>query len=365
MQQSTNLHSDNRGWREDLVTVLAALPYGTWTSISGLAALTGHPADTIAEFLDAACPTGYERVLTDAGGLRRSMATETLSSAERIGQLERVGISFTAGRADRAHRLGQRSLTALRTDPATGVLPDGTRREWPDQAVCNTTAADRERLLALTRASRWQDIATHRDLVRRAGLPQALKYAPARLFAAVTVAVSTPIWPIRTLAQAGLADPGETAERAAVHLFGLRSLEADSVVEVYTLVGPTGAVPVLVQTRPMPAVVEVPGHRTPCHRGRHDQCRGRYDHGGSWCPCQCGCTGDGRATTARYLTRGDDFEMPSIRRSIVRANPRPDGPDRVRLRTRDWFSGTEGEIGYGQNWIAFIHNPRRRSRFGA
>src|SRR5690606_36142962 len=116
-------------------------------------------------------------------------------------------------------RLDERALAALLADPVTGVLPDGTWREWPGQAAaCNTAPADRERLLVLVGAVRWWDIFTNLDLVYRAGLPQAIEHAPSRLFASVTVSVRTPTWPTRTLVDAGLLSSDETAERAAVHL---------------------------------------------------------------------------------------------------------------------------------------------------
>ncbi|WP_026930151.1 hypothetical protein [Glycomyces tenuis] len=366
MHHPIDAHIGTDDWHEDIVAVLAALPHGTWTTGSDLTALVDQPAETITAFVDATCPAGHERVLSITGCFRPGTAYAGLSRPERTGQLERVGIRLSAqGRADRAQRLEVRALAAVLADPATGVLPDGTIREWPSRAgACNTEPADRERLLALAGTCRWRDIDTNWDLVRRSGLPQALEYTLGRLFAAVTMPAGTPTWPTRALTEAGLVGPDQTADYTAVHVIGLRALEAHSVVEVYSLIGPAQAAPVLILTRPMPAAAEAAGHTTPCHRGRHGQCRGFYDRNRdwSWCPCGCGCTANQRATTVRYLVRGDDFAMPHIRRGIALSDPTPVEPDRVRVRTRDWFNSAVSEINYGQDWIAFVHNPRRRAK---
>jgi hypothetical protein len=357
---------DTDDWHEAVATVLAALPHGTWTTAVDLADLTSHSIRDVVAFLQIAQPDGHERVFSANGALRRSSVFAGISTADRVRRLKQAGVRIDRRLyGDAAQRLSAAALAALLADPHTGATPEGAYRHWPESgASFNTDPSDRERLTALAASCRWESVTDRLDLLELARLPRAIGYLPAQLVAAVGLTDSDPSWPSEVLAHAGLIQPGTDAHAAAVLMVGLRSLDPDRMTEVFCLAGISGALPVLVQTQSvLPAPQDEGTAPTPCWRGRHDECRGRSGPGPDrLCRCGCGCTRAGRATLMRFLEVGDDFEATGIARSTVLSAPVPEEQGRVRIATRLQRNGAECEIGYGGDWIAVVHNPRRRVR---
>jgi hypothetical protein len=346
-------------WRRVIIDVLGGMPPGAWTTVGDLAAFLGLSDAAISLHLKNVQPAGMERVLTANGKLRKCLAFEGQSPRTRATKLAAAhGIRLDpTWRADPADRLGPDGLDAI----ALAVNGSGSGRSgriWPDEAaILNIDPEDRERLIALASTCQWASVAGNGHLLDRADLAKAIGYMPTRMVAAVGLGRGKPTWPTRTLVDAGLVGAEETAILHGVNLIGLRSLGEGAAVEVYCLAGPLGAAPILAITRILPGAPAGDGPPTPCHKGRHHECRGK-----STCPCSCGCTRSDRATTVAHLAKGDEFSTSFHRKSIVQALPEPipEEPGWVRLAERDKRTGYALDLRWSANQIVTVHNPRRR-----
>ena len=349
-----------RHWHAVIADVLGGMPHAAWTTVADLAAFLGLSEDAIEMHFRNAQPTGFDRVLTANGKLRKGSAFEGQTPRTRAAKLAAShGIRLNAAwRADPTGRLGPDELDAI-AQTVNGTGSGRTKRIWPDEAaILNTEPRDRERLIALASTCQWASVAGNGHLLDRADLAKAISYMPTRLVAAVGLGRGKPTWPTQTLIDAGLVGSEETATFHGLNLIGLRSLGDSAAVEVYCLAGPLGAAPILAITRPLPDAPAGERPPTPCHKGRHHECRGT-----SACPCSCGCIRTDRATTVAHLARGDEFSTSFHRRSIVQALPEsiPEEPGRVRLAERDQRTGYALELRWSADQIVTIHNPRRRN----
>jgi hypothetical protein len=361
---TTDNETSSGDWRDNVAALLAAMPHGTWTATTDLGQALGRRASDILTFFAAAHPDGHDRVLSDTGRLRRGAAFKGANRNERASALAEVGIVFDdEGCADPAMRLDVGDLWALAADPDNGVGPGRARRTWLDASGFNDALADRRRITAMVEHCEWTGAAESFASLPNRHLAHLVPHLPSKLVAATGFAVTTRAASTSPAGPAGQARSGEEPEPPFVSLLAARSLESCCIVEAYLLTTPVGTAPVLVTTRPVASMRPLPGPRTPCHRGRHGECRGRYGRGDEGlCQCRCGCTDPVRATTSAHLAKGDQYTRIGMhRRATVRTKPEASSEGLVQLTVKDHISGAEYATTEPAEQLVLIHNPRRRT----
>lgn len=350
-------------WRDQTAALLAAMPHGTWTATTDLSQFLARRANDILAFFAAAHPHGHDRVLSDTGQLRRGAAFKGIDRSERATALANAGIVFDDdGRADPGMRLDVADLHALAADPDHGIGPGRSRRTWLEAPGFNDTATGRQFILDLVGACSWKGVSESSVIQPYQVSPEMIRHLPSRLVAATG---STSFIGFREQDRTAGVSPANSdapVEPLFAVLHGARSLESGYAIEVYALTLLDTAAPVLITNRPITAMQTVEGPRTPCHRGRHNECRGHYGRGAEGaCQCRCGCTDPARVTFAAHLVNSDRYSLVGIdRRMTVRSAPETGSDGRIRFAVKDHISGAEYTTTEPAGQLVLIHNPRRR-----